>query len=712
MAVGLNPSQKEAVEHVHGPLLVLAGAGSGKTRVITHRIARLLEHGIPRSAILALTFTNKAAQEMEERVHALIRPHTSSSTPSSAHRPADRKKRAASKGASKGTTPSKDTGPTICTFHAFGLRVLTEERKSLGGNFTIFDQGDSFGTIREILREIKLDKRFDIAAIATRISNAKNAFLSPEELEDDAADAYTEITKLVYGRYISALKKFRAYDFDDLVCGVARIWEERSDVLERWQKRYQFILVDEYQDTNRAQLKLLTQLAAGHKNLCVVGDDDQSIYAWRGADMRNILEFEDQFANARIIKLEQNYRSRRPILDVANAVIAKRVDSRHRKTLFTERDGGVLTRVVATTSPEIECQFVVREIQTLQRDRGIKFSDFAILYRSNAQAKLMEEHLRLANLPYRMIGGQQFFERKEVKDILAYMKFALNRNDEISLRRIINYPARGIGDTSVERLSQHATAKGWTLWQAVERVDLLDDVSASAREACKDLEKIFVELRDRLLIQRQAASVVAKALCERIRLREDLEAAAPSMPAARRKWDNMESLFNTFAKREATIAGRSPQERELSLSAFLHSLTLQLSDEEDASGANQMTLSTLHGAKGLEWPIVFLVGCEEGYLPHSRTLDSKVTDATPADIEEERRLFYVGVTRAREELILTRAKARPLRAKLVARTPSRFLIDIPKNLIVEEECSIDVPLQTEDAAVKASDLLKMLESFG
>ncbi|WP_394822004.1 ATP-dependent helicase [Pendulispora albinea] len=687
--VGLNPAQKRAVEHQNGPLLVLAGAGSGKTRVITQRMVRMMERGVPASTIVALTFTNKAAAEMGERVAKLL-----------------------------GKNKAGAKGLTISTFHSFGLHVLTREKRAQNQAFTIFDQGDALGTVKEILRNIDAGKRFDVPAIMSRISNAKNAFLLPEELPDDGVDPYNEITKIVYPRYQAALRTYSAYDFDDLVCEVVRVWQSRPDVLARWQEKVRYLLVDEYQDTNRAQLMMLRLLAEPHRNICVVGDDDQAIYGWRGADVRNILEFEEHFTGAEVVKLEQNYRSKQAILDVANAVIGKRVGVRHKKHLFSERVGDEKITVASAPTPEAEASYVVREISRWIRDEKKQPRDLSVLYRSNSQAKLIEESLRSEGIAYRIVGGQQFFERKEVKDVLSYLKLALNRSDEISLRRIMNYPARGIGDTSVERLALHAQAKGWTLWQGIERVDAFDDISEPARQGCKQLERIVGDLRRKILVEQVRASEVASFLCQQIGLRQEIDSSSPTPQAAAKRWGNVEGLMGTLTRREAKVG----TEQANDLANFLHALTLDFGKEEDAE-PNAVTLSTLHGAKGLEFEIVYLIGCEEGFLPHARTLEDRATDAPAlpddgsnsakaADIEEERRLFYVGVTRARDFLTLSRCKNRAMRGKPVPRTPSRFLMDLPPERIVEIEVRDEPTMGTKAGLEKANALLAMLEGLG
>jgi DNA helicase-2/ATP-dependent DNA helicase PcrA len=690
----LNPAQREAVEHFTGPMLVLAAAGSGKTGVITHRVVRLIERGISAKGIVALTFTNKAATEMRERIAKTLGDNAIAKQ------------------------------LTISTFHSFGLGVLTRERATLGngGPFTIFDQGDQLGCVKELLSRIDYGKRFDASEIASRISNAKNAFLAPEEMPEREDDDYDAITKIVYPRYQAALKAFNAYDFDDLVCEVARVWRSRPDVLARWQEKCPFLLVDEYQDTNRAQLEVLRLLAGERKNLCVVGDDDQAIYGWRGADVRNILDFDEHFAGAKVVKLEQNYRSLKPVLDVANAVIARRTDTKHRKVLFTDRSGGEKVQAVVAASPEAEAQWVAMEIRKAVRDAGVPAREVAVLYRSNGQAKAIEETLREQLIPYRVVGGQQFFERKEVKDLLAYMKLALNRTDEISLRRVMNYPPRGIGDTSVEKLAQAALAREWTLWQAIERVDGIDAISGPARDGCKALEKVIAETRRQLLAERAKPSEAARALCERIGLRKELEATSPSMAAAARRWGNVDGMLNLFARREQRELAKGNDGTE-GFGGFLHALTLDFGDAE-VENQETVTLSTLHGAKGLEFDLVFLVGCEEGLLPHARTLDARATDVVPStgtgtggdhvssDIEEERRLFYVGVTRAKKRLTISRAKARVMRGKPVPRTPSRFLLEVPAELVDEREVVPEQVMSTAQIAENASALLAALEALG
>jgi superfamily I DNA/RNA helicase len=677
-AARLNPAQRDAVEHGEGPVLVLAGAGSGKTRVITHRITRLVERGVPPAAIVALTFTNKAAGEMRERVAKML------------GKQASRTARAL----------------TVSTFHSFGLGVLQRERSSIGGTFTIFDQGDTTSLVKQLLRAAGADRAYDAQAVLGRISNAKNAFQSTEDLPDKEGDAYDEITRVIFPRYQAALRQYKAFDFDDLVCAVARLWQDDVAIRTRWQEKYLYVLVDEYQDTNRAQLEMLRLLCGERRNVCAVGDDDQAIYGWRGADVRNILDFEQHFTGARVIKLEQNYRSRMAILGVANAVIAKRTDSKWRKVLFSERETGPRVRLAVAGTPEIEATWVGRRIRGLLRDEGKRASDVAVLYRSNGQSKLIEEALREQGVAHRVVGGTQFFERKEVKDILAYMKLCMNPSDEISLRRVINYPPRGIGEASLEKLALHAAQRQWSLWQAVERVDALDDVGGTARDGCNALAKLVADARRDLFGAKVAPSAVARTIVEGVGFRAEIDGSSPNVGAAGKRWANVEGILATLARREARQGATTD-----GLSAFLHTLTMDIEAEAEDAG-DMVTLSTLHGSKGIEFDVVFLIGCEEGYLPHQRTLDARATDdgerTGAADIEEERRLFYVGVTRARDTLLLSRARSRVLRGKPIPRTPSRFLLDVPEELLDAEDVKEEAPTPTHEAAANVEAILAML----
>jgi superfamily I DNA/RNA helicase len=684
----LNPPQREAASHGGGPLLVLAGAGSGKTRVITFRIANLLAMGIPPGAICAVTFTNKAAEEMRERVAGLVN---------------DR------------ATARK---LTIGTFHALGLQILRSERKALGlpRGFVIYDQSDQLGAVREALRGLHEgdDRRYDVKALLTRISLAKNGFVGPEAYAPNPADDYDVATARVYPRYQEMMRACAAYDFDDLIVEPVRLFERDAEVHRRWAERFRFVMVDEFQDTNPAQLRLVKHLVTDHQNLVVVGDDDQSIYSWRGADPTNILRFAELFPGAKIVKLEQNYRSTKTILTAANDVIANN-KQRHGKQLWSLHGGGdPITHAVAATA-EDEARWIAHEIARLHKD-GRSWQDIAVMYRSNLQAKIIEDELRQASVPYVMYGGQQFFERKEVKDVIAYLRVALNARDELALRRVINYPARGIGATTVERLVTAAHAKHASLWDALRgaitgtgtlpgletqlprdeadpapRDVEVGDLRGAARNGIIELVHVISELGSAIESGTNVVSAT-RTLIEDIRLYDDLRAAAGSLAAAQRRIDNVEGLLGSLQRFSDKGKGRE------ALAEYLRMLSLETSDEREESG-DRVVLTTLHGAKGLEFPICFMIGLEEELLPHIRTLQPQVTDVLDADhatdISEERRLCYVGITRAQRKLYLTRACTRVQRGRSVPRTPSRFLLEIPDELLevrdIAEEARQQVP---------------------
>ncbi len=687
MAIDLNPSQKQAVEHDLGPMLVLAGAGSGKTRVVTERIGRLLGKGVSAQAILAMTFTNKAAAEMHERVVRLVGPKA-----------------------------AKDL--KVCTFHRFGLDTLGQETRALGlrgTKFAIFDQADATSSIREILRDLRTTKNYDIGAILARISAAKNEFVTPEEwLERQrkgrGVDEYDEISMLVYPKYLAALRTFQAFDFDDLICELVRLWRKRADVLEKYRMRYRYLIVDEYQDTNHAQLELVRLLGGSHRNVVVVGDDDQSIYAWRGADVRNILDFEEHFPGAKVVKLEHNYRSKKQILDVANSILARQSGKRHTKTLVATRGDGSIVQVVVCADPDVEASFVATEAQRLVEKDGVRPKDIAVLYRSNLQAQPIEAALKERGVPFRMIGGQQFFERKEVKDLIAYLKLVLTPDDEMALRRIVNYPARGIGEVAFHKITAHATAQDLGLWTVVQRAHAVKELPPGALEGCRQIVRIIEGGRLAFEQKLPSAEVAAK-ICEAVGLKADIMAASANPQVAARRWGNVEGLLKVFARRDEQGKG----DRE-TFAEFLRFLALR-TDEQDEEATDRVTLTTMHGAKGLEFPYVFVIGVEEGFCPHSRTTNERATDFVPGDgdaavsLEEERRLFYVAVTRAREKLFMSRCKARGQRGKLMPRTPSRFLLEIPQELYEEREETTPIAPGIEKTKAGAANLLAALTSL-
>jgi ATP-dependent DNA helicase Rep len=675
MSDGLNPSQRAAVEHERGPLLVLAGAGSGKTRVITMRIARLIERGVRPQQILAVSFTNKAAEEMRERMVPLV-----------GHKLAEQLE--------------------MSTFHSFGVRFLQEENKVLGydGRFVIFDQADALGLLRQLMREARVsdERKLDANAILARISRWKNELKAPEDIAETDFE-YDAVARELYPRYESQLRHMHAVDFDDLVVLPVRILEKHAAVRAKWQLRFRYILIDEFQDTNVGQMRSLLLLANELRNVCVVGDDDQSIYAFRGADVRNILEFEQHFPGARIIKLEDNYRSRSAVLDVANAAIAQCANKRHLKTLRAARGAGDKVKLVACTDPGHEARFVTEEIRDLYRDR-VAYRDMAVLYRSNLQAKLIEDELRAAGVPYKLFGGTQFFDRKEVKDAAAYLRFVVNPRDDISLRRIINYPPRGIGDTTVERLNRVRLARDITLGKAVEQIHDLDDVSDATKRSARRLFDALHKARRNFEVG-QNLKQSATELFEEVGLKAAV--AAPDDPQGARRWENIEFLLRSIERFE----GRPSDDRP-TLAQFLARITLRKDEQSDGNEAepNQVTLCTLHGSKGLEFNTVFLIGAVEGQLPHARTTDPKVTEAAPTDVEEERRLFYVGVTRAKDKLYISHFKRRMLRGRVVECAITRFLENMPEHAVEPYTRRDRPPMEASEVADLADQLLARLRA--
>jgi superfamily I DNA/RNA helicase len=634
----LNQAQRAAVEHHEGPLLVLAGAGSGKTRVITHRIARLLERGVRPERILAVSFTNKAAAEMGERMAQLVGDRIAQKL-------------------------------WLSTFHSFGVRFLNEENRALGydGRFVIFDQGDTLGLVKDVLKREGIgDRNLDPMAVLSRISLYKNAFVAPDAVRE-SGNEYDEAARLAYPAYERSLRSMHAVDFDDLVVLPVRILQGHASIREKWQTRFHYLLIDEFQDTNKSQLELVRQLANERRNVCVVGDDDQSIYGWRGAEVGNILDFERHFGGAMVVKLEENYRSREPILAVANAAIAQSRGKRHDKKLVPTRLGGEPVKLMTAPDTGTEARMAVRELRDLGK-AGVPWRDIAVLYRSNLQARLIEEELRAGGIPYRLFGGTQFFDRKEIKDAIAYLRVVVNPRDELSVRRVVNFPSRGVGDVSLDRIAAFALMRDTTLFGALSRAREIDNLGEAAvrgaehfvnaiRKAQRGLETGRVTETARQLFADVGLGPVAHE-------GEDKD--------ARRRRENQEFLLRSVERYEATRDEGGP-----SLGQFLTRISLRFDNEEEDAG-NRVTLSSLHSAKGLEFGYVFLLGCVEGVLPHSRTTDPKITEAAPTDVEEERRLFYVGVTRAKERLYLCRALQKTSRGRVHPLTPSRFLDGLPE----------------------------------
>lgn len=630
----LNEKQLEAVTHINGPLLVLAGAGSGKTRVLTCRIAYLLEQGVRPYNILAITFTNKAAAEMRERVNAMV------------------------------GIQAKEVW--LSTFHAFCARFLRMEIEHLAGfsrNFVIYDASDALALVKSCLKELNLDeKHFPPSGLQAAISNAKNALQDATDFAVQADNFYGQKVAEVYRLYQQKLQQNNAVDFDDLLLLAVRLLEQNEEVRRRYQDKFQYILIDEYQDTNRAQYLLARLLAAKHRNICVVGDADQSIYAWRGADIRNILDFEADYPDAKVIKLEQNYRSTQTILAAANAVIENNI-GRKPKALWTENPRGEpITHYLAFDERD-EARFIADTIAKLHVVYRASYGHMAVLYRTNAQSRVIEEALMKNGIPYTIVGGVKFYDRKEIKDILAYLRVILNPADTVSLLRIINVPRRGIGDTTIARLTDYAVQNGISLFDVVSNPDMVPDLTARAKRPLENLAELIFNLiavKDQLPV----ADLIERVMQDSGYLAE-LE--KEQTPQAEGRIENLRELLSV-AKEFATTAAEDTLENFLAHVALVSDIdTAELADE-------RVTLMTLHSAKGLEFPYVFLAGMEEGIFPHSRTLMDE------EEIEEERRLCYVGITRAERKLYLTNARLRTIYGSTVMYPPSRFLAEIPEEL--------------------------------
>lgn len=632
---GLNPQQEEAVINTEGPMLIMAGAGSGKTKVLTCRVANLLQKGVRPYRILAITFTNKAAAEMRERVNNMSGP------------------------------AAKDVW--LFTFHAFCARFLRMEIDKLpgyGGNFAIYDTADSQNLIKQILKEMNLDdKRFQPSGILSRISNAKNALQDAAAFARQAGDFYEQKVADIYSRYEQKLQLNNALDFDDLLMLSIKLLQENKEVREKYQDRFDYLLVDEYQDTNHAQYLLTKFLAAKHRNICVVGDADQSIYGWRGADIQNILDFEKDYPDAKVIKLEQNYRSTQIILDAANAVIENNT-GRKPKNLWTENKSGADIIYFQAVDERDEARFVIEQLQNLQRTENKKLGDMAILYRTNTQSRIFEEMLIKSGISYNMVGGLKFYERKEIKDIIAYLRVIFNPADSLSLLRIINVPKRGIGDASLAKIQAYAAANNVSLFEAVSNAAAIDGLSSRFVSKLDDLAGIIFELMN-LANEAPVEDLIDRVLRDTGYI-EELE--NERTPQAQSRIDNLHELISVAQEFAAS-------EEENNLENFLAHVALVSDIDDTELGEDAITLMTLHSSKGLEFPVVFLVGMEEGLFPHARTL----MDET--EIEEERRLCYVGITRAKEKLFLSSTKMRTIYGNTVTYPPSRFLQEIPARLV-------------------------------
>ena len=656
---GLNPQQREAAATIEGPVLILAGAGTGKTRTLTHRVAYMVTRGIAPDQILAVTFTNKAAREMQQRAAKLL-----------PKRPANEDGR-----------PAR---PTICTFHSLCVRILRRHIEKLGykRNFVIYNESEQLGVVKKILaaicgREVKADPR-ELHGLLSRL---KNAGPGGKVLGNEESLAMAETLRR---RYDTALRACNAVDFDDLLVLTLRLFEEHPDALEQCRARYRYVMVDEYQDTNAAQFELMRALAAEHRNVCVVGDDDQSIYGWRGAEVANLLNLEEHFPGVKVIKLEQNYRSTNTILEAANAVIRNN-PRRREKRLWSAHGAGDPVRLQAFEDEDDEARTVVEEIEYARLGRKIPWRDHAILFRTNQQARPLETALRAAGVRYHLIGGQSFFDRREIRDFLAYLKTFINPHDDASLLRIANVPARGLSDVTMERLLAASQEHRCSVWSAMKNEAVRGDFSPRPRKAIEAF-MVFVNttrapLREDTLVLRQWAADFVDAIDYAAELRKgekDPEAAANRLR-------NLKDLIHTMDD----LGDLPPAER---LDRFLEDLTLDAERENEKEEAGDaVTLITTHSCKGLEFPHVFLVGCEEGLLPHTRAMEEGTLD-------EERRLFYVALTRAMRTLTLTHCLSRRKYGSRVPCHPSSFLRELPEELVESLDAKDAYPVSAEESA--------------
>ena len=635
LLTGLNKEQQQAVQHTEGPLLILAGAGSGKTKVLTVRIAHLLAQGVNPYEILAITFTNKAAKEMKSRVEGLV-----------------------------GDVANRIW---LSTFHSFCAKFLRFELDNFLGynsNFTIYDTSDSQAVIKAALKALNLDdKYYPVGAMIAAISDAKNKLLFASDFRKQARDFYQQKVADVYEYYERELRKNNALDFDDLLLVAVKLLQSNEAVLDKYSKRFRYVMIDEYQDTNHAQYLLAKLLASHWKNIAVVGDADQSIYAWRGADIQNILDFEKDYPNCTSIKLEQNYRSTKIILDAANAVIENN-EGRPKKNLWTDKTEGAKIQHFTAQSEHEEAAFIGDTIAKKHDIHGVPYGDMAILYRTNAQSRVLEEALIKRALPYTMVGGTKFYDRKEIKDVLAYLRVLYNPFDDLSLLRIINVPKRSIGATTVAKLQDYARANGTSLFMTLTQLHLVDTIKGKTKEKLEEfgilIFTLVAEMEDKTVLD------ILESILDRTGYLAQLEESTDPQDQARA--ENIGELLSVAKDFQDTNPTGTVED-------FLEQVALVNDVDSFEQEESKVTLMTLHTAKGLEFPIVFLGGLEEGLFPHSRTL------MNPEEIEEERRLAYVGITRAEKELYISNATTRTVFGRTSSYLPSRFIDEIPEELV-------------------------------
>jgi len=644
---GLNPAQREAVLHVDGPLLVLAGAGSGKTRVLTTRIARLIDqHGVDPSRILSVTFTNKAAGEMKERIARLL-----------------------------GRAPA---GMWVGTFHAIGARMLRAAPHLVGRTaaFTIYDQDDTQSVIKRLLERNRLDtKQFTPRGVHGAISDAKNALVTPDEYANLAMDPFSRAVAVVYRDLGEALRVANAVDFDDLLVLPVRLLAENPPELEKYRRKFKYVLVDEYQDTNHAQYQFIKLLAGGHGNVCVVGDDDQSIYGWRGADIRNILDFNKDFPEAHVVRLEENYRSTPEVLDLANVVISAN-KGRMGKTLRPTHRSGERVTAARCLDERDEADFIVEELVARRaQSSSLTLRDFAILYRTNAQSRAIEEALRKRALPYRIVGAVRFYDRREIRDLMSYLKLVANPADDEAFRRAIAVPKRGLGDATLEQLSAVAREAGIPMLAAAVRPDLIGGLRPAARNALAEFSALIAKFRESA--REAGVDELLRDIVEGVRYDEYLRAEGPESA------DRIENVRELITGAAETVADEEGEVGLTPLDHFLQKAMLVSELDKLGPDADAVTLMTLHNAKGLEFPVVFISGLEDGLFPLAKAFDD------PPLLEEERRLFYVGITRAERKLYLTHAEERRRNGEFMPSKASSFLVAIPEDML-EQRMTIKV----------------------
>ncbi len=657
----LNPQQREAAETINGPVLVLSGAGTGKTRTITYRIANMLREGIPAANILAVTFTNKAAKEMIERVRRLVGKQVDQMQ--------------------------------VSTFHSLGLRIIRENSKAFGlrRGFSIYDRSDQITIVKKALRALSISwKKYKPEDILFTMNRMRVATESGIEIQShDEIDAY--VLRGVWARYRMAMKEGSAVDFDDLLLRPVWFLKTHSSELKKYREQFTYVLVDEYQDTNQVQFELIHLLAGKHRNLCVVGDDDQSIYGWRGAEIRNILDFEKHFPESLVIRLEENYRSTPTILHAANAIIEKNKDRKIKKLWTRVKRGGPI-RCLAAPDDMLEAEMVVTDLMKHRRENASAYSDYAILMRMNTQSRQFEEVLRRYQIPYILVGGMQFYDRKEVKDFLSYLRLLVNPGDEEACMRIINVPARAVGDVALDRLHAIAGEKDCSLYESLAEIEKEEQLKPSTRNNLKQFYELMEMIRGKLT--RLKPSECARELWGKIEYQRELQKTLKRPEDIAGRMANVEVLIEGIAYYERG-------KRKPALEEYLRQITLLNNDDDEEMTKDKMPLMTIHASKGLEFPYVYIAGAEQGIMPHERSV------ITEQGLEEERRLFYVAVTRAKRELVITYPKARMKFGTLEPRKPSQFLADVPEELI---EWHLDA-FDREATAEEATDYLKDLKAM-